>query len=379
MLARERRDVLARSALFVDRASARRRVRSHASTRGAAPPPRERDGHSGEPSRPRPATIPWTVPLRVAIPALLTLLLLPVAGCGESTAPSPPLDAGRTTGGTNSRGSGGAGVETGGTASGGVSTGGTLGTGGSGGSAEHGDASPGGCAVAAFCDDFERGMPGSVPDPDRWTVLLGCNPNTVNRPASGGGLVVGVDEAQAHGGTRSLRVVGGDTCGYYAVSASAFQAAPGPEVYVRFWARFSGAATQNHNGFLSIPTGGDHLRLGFQNQVLSWNAQQSDATLPEMSPQGTALSRAPLADAWTCIEFHLSASNGHLELWLDGTSVAGLGYAGQDEQGVTAQWSRGGFSSFAPESLGLGWLGLNAQMTAWFDDVAVAGARIGCD
>jgi hypothetical protein len=31
-----------------------------------------------------------------------------------------------------------------------------------------------------------------------------------------------------------------------------------------------------------------------------------------------------------------------------------------------------------PVSFGLGWLGLNDQMTVWFDDVALANSRIGC-
>jgi hypothetical protein len=234
------------------------------------------------------------------------------------------------------------------------------------------------CSSVPLCDDFEQDAPGALPM--GWTVVMGCNPNTVDGPAEGGGLILGVDSSQHHSGTNSLRVVGGDSCGYYAVKPSAF-ASLSDQLYARFWVMFSGAPTEGHNGFLSMSTaGGDHLRLGFQDRVIAWNAQKSDATLPDMDPQGTGLSVSTPAATWTCIELHLDPNNGHMEFWLNGSSstVPGLSYDGGVVQGVNDQWARGAPLPLRPADLALGWLGLNDQQTVWFDDVALAGARIGC-
>jgi hypothetical protein len=233
------------------------------------------------------------------------------------------------------------------------------------------------CAASALCDDFEHDVPGTAPA--GWTVSMGCNPNTVDAPTDGGGLLVGVDDSRHHSGNNSVRVVGGDSCGYYIVETNAFGSL-GADVYARFWVMFSGSPTANHNGFSSMATsGGDHLRLGFQDQVVAWNAQKSDATLPDMDPQGTSTSVATSPGTWQCIEIHVAEASGHLEFWLDGQSVAGLGYDGGDAQGVDDQWSRGAPSPLVPTSLALGWLGLNDQQTVWFDDVALGDSRIGCD
>jgi hypothetical protein len=193
-------------------------------------------------------------------------------------------------------------------------------------------------------------------------------------------LVVGVDSTQHHSGSNSLRVVGGDSCGYYAVNTSAF-ASLGGQLYARFWVRFSGAPTQGHNGFLAMSTtGGDHFRLGFQDAVVAWNAQKSDATLPDMDPQGTSQSVSTAAATWTCIELHIDPNNGHIEFWLNGSTstVPGLSYDGISVQGVNDQWARGAPAPPRPIDLALGWLALNDQQTVWFDDVALSSARIGC-
>jgi hypothetical protein len=215
--------------------------------------------------------------------------------------------------------------------------------------------------------------------PSGWAVVMGCNPNTQDTAVEGGGLLVGVDSSQHHTGKNALRVVGGDSCGYYAVTTSAF-AALGSQLYARFWVTFSSGPTQGHNGFLSMATtGGDHFRLGFQDGVVAWNAQKSDATLPDMDTQGTSQSVSPPAATWTCIELHVDEASGHIESWVNGAAVSGLSWDGGSTQGVDDQWAHGAPSPPVPTDLGLGWLGLNNQETVWFDDVAIAGSRIGCD
>jgi hypothetical protein len=227
-----------------------------------------------------------------------------------------------------------------------------------------------------------------APDPSVWTVLMGCNPNMANA-AVDGGLTVGVDNVVAHTGRNSLRVVGGDSCGYYAIHTSAFARLTG-QVYARFYAQFSGPPTSNHNGFMSMYSGSatnflsmysnsDQLRLGFQGSVVVWNYLSTDATLPDIDSMGEAESMATHPNAWDCIEFHLDPTTGHIEFWLDGTAVPGLGYDGSSVTGVSDNWSSRGPASLSLKSFGLGWLGLNDQYTAWFDDVALSDGRIHCE
>jgi hypothetical protein len=203
--------------------------------------------------------------------------------------------------------------------------------------------------------------------------------------ADSGGLLVGVDSSQHHSGNNSARIVGGDSCGYYLTTTSPFSQL-GPQLYARFWVMFSSGPTQNHNGFLSMATAaGDHLRLGFQMNVVDWNAQMTDATLPDLGPQGVSESVGTSAATWTswnCMEFHLYETTGDLEFWLNSspTTVAGLSYNGTAVANVSDQWAAGAPSPDVPTNLGLGWLGLNNQETVWFDDVALsASQRIGCN
>jgi hypothetical protein len=234
-----------------------------------------------------------------------------------------------------------------------------------------------------------------APNTTLWTVLLGCNPTqTANAPVPQGGLIISVDSSQAHTGNNSLRVVGGDSCGYYAINTSAFGIL-GLQVYARFWARFSGAPTMNHNGFVSMYSGppttllqmysnSTQLRLGFQGGVIDWNYVPADVTLPDIDPMGEMQSVVTPVTEWSCIEFHLDQTTGDIEFWFQAqessteASVQGLSYDGTSTAGVSDDWHGGGPTSLMLKSFGLGWLGLNNQYTVWFDDVALASERIGC-
>jgi hypothetical protein len=244
-----------------------------------------------------------------------------------------------------------------------------------------------------LCDDFDTDTP-DMP-PTGWTVAMGCNPQTATNqsgtadgPAPGGGILVGIDTSEHHSGSNSLRVVGGDSCGYYAVNTSAFQAGKlGPQYYARFWAMYSMAPTSGHNGFLSMNTTSmvsqkpDLLRLGFQNDVIEWNWYGTDATLPDTDSMGAAQSYAPTMSTWVCLEFHIDTTTGDIEFWQGGTAVPGLSWTGTSTGGYTNSWAGGGWKSgIAPTSLGLGWGSFNGgMMTVWFDDVALGNSRIGCD
>jgi hypothetical protein len=245
-----------------------------------------------------------------------------------------------------------------------------------------------------------------APDPSVWHVFMGCNPNAANAPVSGG-LTIGIDNTQHHSGSNSLRVANGDSCGFYAITTAAFASGQlGSQVYARFYARFSGgggadaSATQNHNGFLSMYSGSTkgtdssfftnygmssatsgQLRLGFQSGVVDWNniINGKDSTLPDLDPMGTAQSVSPGAGTWDCYEFHIDQTNNHIEFWFNGTAVPGLSFDGTSTSGVSDQWATGGPPALQLQSFGLGWLQLNTMETAWYDDVALAGTRIGCN
>lgn len=257
---------------------------------------------------------------------------------------------------------------------------------GGGGDAGAGEAGATDCASLPLCDDFESDTPGAAPSPSLWKVVMGCNPNMQNVPVDGG-LTVGIDDSESHSGKNSLRVVGGDSCGYYAVNTSAFSALTGGTLYARFWARFSGAPTPDHNGFLTMSsptdagTSTNQLRIGFQDNIIDWNWFGSDSTLPDLDPLGAAQSTATQATTWACIELSVESATGTVQFWLNGALVPGLSYtAGQPPtSGVDDGWaSSGPKPPVILTSFGLGWLGLNNMYTVWFDDVALSDSRIGC-
>ncbi len=268
------------------------------------------------------------------------------------------------------------------------------------------------CDALPLCDDFESDTVDAAPDPNLWHLLMGCNSTMPDGPAPGGGLLIGIDSSQHHSGTRSMRVAGGDGCGTYAINTTAFPKI-GQQIYARFYARFSGdpqgdggVATANHNGFLSMFSGTaamvdasnfystyanastadtGQLRLGCQSGVLDWNSiiaisagNTEDSTLPDLSPTGTMQSFSPHANEWDCYEFHIDETNNHIEFWFNGTAVPGLTWDGTVVQSVNDQWSTSGPPPLSLQTFGLGWLQLSVAETAWYDDVALAGSRIGC-
>jgi hypothetical protein len=241
----------------------------------------------------------------------------------------------------------------------------------------------GGCSGLPLCDNFDEDTSGTAPA--NWSLVLGCNASQMSNDA-GSGLLIGVDSSQHHSGNNSVKVMGGDSCGYYFENTAAVATlAAGKQLYARFWAMFSGAPTMNHNGFMSMGltstmTTAPQLRLGFQSNIVDWNYIPTDSTLPDLGPTGVAASVATAVMTWTCIEFHVDETTGHLEFWLNGTSVSGLTYDGTTTAQVDDQWATGGPPApVVPISFGLGWLGLNNQYTIWYDDVALGGARIGCN
>lgn len=120
-----------------------------------------------------------------------------------------------------------------------------------------------------------------------------------------------------------------------------------------------------------------HLRFGAMSEIMMYNRQDNDATLPDLSPQGIATSANLPAGSWQCLEYHLG-TDGTIETWLNGAAIAGLtvtpGTTNSNQQG----WTR---SKFVPKISGVyfGWESYgSAANTFWYDDVAIASSRVGC-
>lgn len=228
-----------------------------------------------------------------------------------------------------------------------------------------------GCAGAAVCSDFED-QTGSAPSGD-WQVTA---------PDCQGTGKAAVDTSVAYSGTRSLRVDGAaGYCNHVFVAATRDIASVGPVVYVRMRVRHTTPLPAAHVTFVSMPDSsqsGRALRVGGQNGALQWNRETDDATLPEQSPAGVALS-APLATGrWLCLRYEIDTTAQSMRTWVDDQEVAGLRVDGVPTQDIDRQWlTRTAVPR--PTGLRLGWesYGTGAD-TFWFDDVALGSSPIGC-
>jgi hypothetical protein len=121
------------------------------------------------------------------------------------------------------------------------------------------------------------------------------------------------------------------------------------------------------------------LRLGGQKQVVIWNRESDDATLPELSPTGVMASAALPPGDWHCLEWSIDASARNLQTWLDDRPIAGLTADAQPTPDVDTQWLRKADWQPQPIDVRLGWESYgNDANTLWFDDFAIGTARLHC-
>jgi hypothetical protein len=229
-----------------------------------------------------------------------------------------------------------------------------------------------GCGSAALCDGFEN-QPGGTPT-GNWNLVY---PN-----CSGTGTAT-VDTSVARSGGKSVRVDGGaGYCNHVFVRSTTNLASIGPVWYGRFYVRHTTALPATHVTFAAMRDAADNgkdLRIGGQNSALQWNRESDDATLPEQSPTGVSLSRPLPTGSWTCVEYRVDGTAGHLQTWVDGTLVTGLVVDGVATRDIDSQWLNR--ANWRPNltDLRLGWESYgNDADTLWFDDVAVGASRIGC-
>jgi hypothetical protein len=228
-----------------------------------------------------------------------------------------------------------------------------------------------GSCPGSLCDSFED-MPGP---------MLGGTWELATTNCTGTGMV-SVDTSQAHSGTHSIKVQGaGGYCNHVFFRPKALMLAPSTPVYARFFVRLDKALTQSHVTLLAMRD--EHemkdLRMGGQSEILMWNRESDDATLPELSPTGIGMSVKPEVGKWLCVELGVDPKAASLQTWVDGKAVAGLTVEGDATPDVDAQWKRKADWSPDLRDLRLGWESYGGDAnTLWFDDVAVGGARLGC-
>jgi hypothetical protein len=225
---------------------------------------------------------------------------------------------------------------------------------------------PAGCSGAVFCDGFE-----------------GASAWTTSFPDCSGSGAAAVDATVAHSGSRSMRIDGAaGYCNHVFVAAGGNLSAVSTVRYARFYVRHTTALPAGHVAFAAMrdANDGNHdLRMGGQNGALQWNRSSDDATLPEQSPAGVALSRPLPTGAWNCVEFMVNGTDGTMQTWLNGADVTGLHEDGVATQDVDRQWlARAGWRPSLTD-FRLGWESYgDGADTLWFDDVALSTARIGC-
>jgi hypothetical protein len=227
---------------------------------------------------------------------------------------------------------------------------------------------PPGCTTTAGvrCDGFE----GTQAD---WAVTY--------PDCSGAGRAV-FDNTVTHGGATSLRIDGAaGYCNHVFMRNTALIPAGATALFVRYWVRHTTALPAAHTTAVAlrdVNDGNRDLRLGGQNGALQWNRASDDATLPEQSPAGVALSAPLPTGTWNCVEFKVDQGNGTMQTWLNGSSVPGLLQDGVPTHDIDGQWLNRTWRP-ALADLRLGWesYGEGAD-TLWYDDVAVGTTRVGC-
>jgi hypothetical protein len=121
----------------------------------------------------------------------------------------------------------------------------------------------------------------------------------------------------------------------------------------------------------------ENLRIGGQEEILMYNRQEDDATLPDLSPAGIATSTALPTGTWECFEY-LLGTDGSIETWLNNNTIVGLTVK---VAGVTNSNDNGWGTTYVPKITGVyfGWESYSGTInTFWYDDVVIGSSRVGC-
>ncbi|KAH7371078.1 hypothetical protein BKA66DRAFT_424550 [Pyrenochaeta sp. MPI-SDFR-AT-0127] len=220
-------------------------------------------------------------------------------------------------------------------------------------------------SLAQISEGFENGW-----DQTAWPTYA---------PDCSQGGAVTLDSSTAHTGKNSIKVTGaGGYCGHIFVGTNKI---PSGDVYVRSYIKASKALTDAHVTFITMPDSAQgakkHLRIGGQSKILMYNRETDDATLPDLSPQGIAASKALPTGSWQCFEYHLG-TDGTVETWLNNATIAGLTVKAGSTNTNAGQWQR---STIKPKitAVYFGWESYGGDTnTFWYDDIVISSSRVGC-
>ena len=179
----------------------------------------------------------------------------------------------------------------------------------------------------------------------------------MKHPDCSGTGTASIDSTVAHSGTRSLKITGAaGYCNHVFAQAAADLSQLSPTYYVRFYVRHTTALPTSHTTFLAMNDANDgnrDLRMGGQNGRLQWNRSSDDATLPEQSPAGVALSASLPASYWACVEIEVDRT-GRMLTRVDGYAIRGLIVDGTPTHDIDGQWLAKAWSPRLTD-LRLGW------------------------
>jgi hypothetical protein len=299
---------------------------------------------------------------------------------GGSDAGHPDVGSSGVGGATGTPGSGGSGVlgGTGGSTTSAGTGGSPGGTGGGAGPVGTGGGSgavgpivaggPSKCAttsgVGKLCDGFEGPAPGAA--------------GSVFKFDLGAGSTGVVDTTKAYRGSKSVHMTTNGAQAFIAETMTFAQpgaVATNNELWGRMFIWFATTANpQSHDVFITLEDPAStaqsaqfHVAGGSRGFLASQIRITSDLYHP---PMGTGTIKFPLVPPkWSCWEWHTTAAN-TLEFYVDGALYAPMSVT------VADKWP---FPIFKSMSLGFMQFTSTPATELWVDEVALDGARIGCD
>lgn len=208
-------------------------------------------------------------------------------------------------------------------------------------------------------DDFEGGR-----DP-QWT----------ESEVGGGAGTFTIDTAVGANGSRSSVRIDSNNAFHTMLQFALPQAVrDANEVFGRVYLRLAAAPSQGH--FIWVEVGSTmndqhEMRLGHNvGRLQSNHFLNGEQDIRDQN-------RQLVANQWYCLEFSMDNNPEQLRVWLDGeeTALSTTNYTA----GAGAQGNTNPIADFIPilDAFRIGWELQNG--TVWFDDVALANARIGCE
>jgi hypothetical protein len=303
-------------------------------------------------------------------------------GC-SSPSESEPITAGSggLAGSAGASGSAGSSGSAGASGSAGSSAGGSSGAGGTAGAAGGGTPAALCPEGTLFCDDFEEDALGQAPG-SPWAAST-----------NGGGLVA-VDGTRAFSGTKSVLATAPTGASYRRAyigldAASGIFPAAATGMYGRamFW--LEAAPTEVHWTMIQAegptttpaPTHAAQYRYGGQHDTGRLMANYETNSGVSTDCYAHAQTTIIPTGRWACFEWHFAVATNEMQLWLDGSDVAGVHVVDRGEgcvgQATAGQWQ----APPAFTNLYLGWEHYQAwssDIRMWVDGVAVSTERVGC-